>query len=365
MSPSPRPERLHSLDALRGADLFWIVGGHSLVAALAAATGWQSLAWIEAQCHHVAWHGFRFYDLIFPLFLFLAGVSMPLSFSGRLKRGQNRADLRAHALRRGTLLVFLGVVYNGALWADEGQARYASVLGRIGLGWLGAALIVIHTSPRAQWRWFWGLLIGYGLLLVGIPAPGMDEVSLAQGETLVGWVDRTLLPGRLHRSTSDPEGLLSTVPAVATALSGVFAGRWLTNRAPGPALRLTGLVAAGLLALAAGKLLDPYLPINKNLWTSSFVLWCTGWSLLLLALFHALIDLPPARRWYMPMVVFGANSILIYLLHRFVDFQGLFQNSVSWALPSDMPAWVVAAGGLAVEGVLLAFLYERQAFLRV
>jgi predicted acyltransferase len=364
MSANRAPQRLQSLDALRGADLFWIVGGHALVAGLASATGSPTLEWIEAQCHHVPWHGFKFYDLIFPLFLFLAGVSLPLSITARQKRGQKRSEIRRHALIRATVLVALGVAYN-TLGTGDREVRYASVLGRIGLGWLGAALLVIEVSPRAQWRWFFGLLGGYAFLLLAVPAPGMQEVSLAQGETIVDWFDRTFLPGRLHRGTGDPEGLLSTLPSVATALAGVFAGRWLTSRGPGPALRLTVLVLAGLLALGIGHWLDPYLPINKNLWTPTFVFWCAGWSLLLLALFHALIDLPGARYWHMPLVVLGANSILIYLLTRWVDFEGLFVNVLGWALPDSPPSWALAAGALALELILLGFLYSRRAFLRV
>ncbi|MDE0913814.1 MAG: DUF5009 domain-containing protein, partial [Planctomycetota bacterium] len=180
MSANRAPQRLQSLDALRGADLFWIVGGHALVAGLASATGSPTLEWIEAQCHHAPWHGFKFYDLIFPLFLFLAGVSLPLSITARQKRGQKRSEIRRHALIRATVLVALGVAYN-TLGAGDREVRYASVLGRIGLGWLGAALLVIEVSPRAQWRWFFGLLGGYACLLLVVPAPGMQEVSLAQG----------------------------------------------------------------------------------------------------------------------------------------------------------------------------------------
>ena len=364
MSAKHPPQRLQSLDALRGADLFWIVGGHALVAGLASATGSPTLEWIEAQCHHAPWHGFRFYDLIFPLFLFLAGVSLPLSIAARQKRGQKLSDIRRHALLRAGVLITLGVAYN-TLGAGDREVRYASVLGRIGLGWLGAALLVIRCSPRVQWRWFFGLLVGYSLLLLTVRAPGMEEVSLAQGESIVDWFDRTFLPGRLHLGTSDPEGLLSTLPSVATALAGVFAGRWLTSRGPGPAMRLLVLVLAGLLALGIGHGLDPYLPINKNLWTPTFVFWCAGWSLLLLALFHALIDLPGPRLWYMPMVILGANSILIYLLHRWVDFEELFESGLGWALSDPLPAWGLAAGALILELCLLGFLYRRRAFLRV
>ncbi len=362
---SHSPERLHSIDALRGADMFWIVGGRSLVGALAAFTGWESLHWIEGQCHHVPWHGFQFYDLIFPLFLFLAGVSMPLSFAARHRRGMGKGELTRGAIWRGVILVLLGGVYNGLLRFDWDNLRYASVLGRIGLAWLGAALLVIHTSPRTQVTWFVGLLVGYAALLTWVPAPGREAVSWEQGETIVGWFDREFLPGRLHLGTSDPEGLLSTLPAISTALAGVFTGRWLTHRGPQPLIRLLVLILVGLAALGLGRWSDAYIPINKNLWTPSFVLWCTGWSLLLVALFHALIDLPRKRGWAQPLIVLGANSILIYLVNRFVDLEAWIDRVLSPLLERPTPQLALALGVLVAEWAFLSFLYQRRVFLRV
>jgi predicted acyltransferase len=287
---SEESRRLRSLDALRGFDMLWIVGGATLVAALAEATGWGWLGWIEGQCEHVEWHGFRFWDLIFPLFLFLAGVSMPFSFAKRRGQGASDGTLARHALRRGLTLVFLGVVYNGLLAFDFATLRYASVLGRIGLGWMFAALIALRCGVRGQVAWIAGLLLGYWAALTLVPVPGQGAPSLEPGRTLADWLDRTLLPGRLHREVRDPEGILSTVPAVATALSGALAGAWLRRADVAGDRRAAGLALAGLGALALGGLWQLAFPLNKNLWTSSFVAWTSGWSLLALAAFYWVID---------------------------------------------------------------------------
>jgi predicted acyltransferase len=162
----------------------------------------------------------------------------------------------------------------------------------------------------------------------------------------------------------DPEGLLSTVPAVSTALLGVLTGHWLRRREPTGELKTLGLVAAGVAALALGALWYQVFPVNKNLWTSSFVLWTAGWSLLLLAVFYFVIDVRGRGEWAFPLVVIGSNAIAIYLLHRFVDFEEL----VAWAVPSALGDWgrvLRAAGALAVEWLILWGLWRRRWFLRV
>ncbi|MEM7308241.1 MAG: DUF5009 domain-containing protein [Planctomycetota bacterium] len=358
-----RATRWISIDALRGFDMFWITGGAGFVAALAAATDWTALRWIEAQCEHVEWHGFRLWDLIFPLFLFLAGLSMPLSFAARRARGASERELHLHALRRGATLVALGVVYNGLLTFDWEHLRYASVLGRIGLAWMLAAFCVLRLSLRGQVAVAAGLLLGYWAALAWIPVPGVGAGHLEPGATLTDWFDRRFLPGRLHRTVRDPEGLLSTLPAVATALFGAFTGRWMaaTKR---DGRRLLGLVAAGLVALALGALWHLAFPINKNLWSSSFVLWTAGLSLLLVALFHLVVDVWGWRRLAFPLVVIGSNSILIYMLQGFVAFDALAELAFASAERRVHPA-LLAGGGVLLRWLFLYALYRRRLFLRV
>lgn len=354
------PPRLRSLDALRGFDMFWIAGGATLVAALADTLAWRPLIWLDGQLEHVPWHGFSLWDLVFPLFLFLAGVSLPLSLAKRRARGDTSFQLHAHCIRRGLVLVGLGVLYNAA--RTDLDLRYASVLGRIGLAWCGAALIALHAGPRGQWFWSVGLLLGYWAALSWVPVPGIGAGHLEPGATLTDWVDRQLLPGRLHRTVRDPEGILGTLSAIATALLGAAAGRWLTEGGRGAFARLAGLLGAGAAGVALGWLWDAVFPINKNLWSSSFVLWCAGWSAILLALFHLVIDVLGWRRWAHPFVVLGANAITIYLLQRFVPFERIAAGMTDWLVES---ALVVAVLGLGLRWLVLWGLYRRGWFLRV
>src|SRR5882757_4516549 len=198
--PSLRDDRLVSLDALRGFDMFWIMGGESIVKAAAALTGWSWLVWLSGQLEHPDWDGFALYDLIFPLFLFIAGVAMPLSFEKRLGRGDSKLSLYRHVVTRSLVLVFLGTIYNGLLKFNWPDTRLPSVLGRIGLAYMFAALIVLNTSVRGQILWFVGLLVGYWAALKFIPVPEFGAGDLTPGHTLADFIDRTLIPGRLlHR----------------------------------------------------------------------------------------------------------------------------------------------------------------------
>ncbi|MEC9093678.1 MAG: DUF5009 domain-containing protein, partial [Planctomycetota bacterium] len=320
---TPAKTRLVSLDALRGFDMFWIMGGKSLFVALATVTSASWLQWMVARMQHPQWDGFEPWDLIFPLFLFIAGVSTPLSIEQRRARGESQRKIYIHIFIRAILLVLLGVVYNGVPedwtvteeWANQ---RYASVLGRIGLAYLFAALIVMNTRSMGRWLWTIGLLVSYWVALRFIPVPGFGAGDLAEGHTLTDYIDRLLVPGRLYRGNGDPEGLLATVPAVATALLGVITGQMLMRRNTSGWRKTWTMVLGGALCVGLGWAWDQEtwfrFPINKNLWSSSFVLYCAGWSLLLLAPFYLVIDVLRFRRGIVFFTVIGANSILIYLL---------------------------------------------------
>ncbi len=363
----PSDQRLLSLDALRGFDMFWIIGGESIAHAAARLTGWAWLVWLAGQLHHPEWNGFAFYDLIFPLFLFIAGVAMPFSFDKRLERGDSKQRLARHAIVRGLLLVLLGMIYNGLLNFDWANMRYPSVLGRIGLAYLFAALIVLNTRLRGQLLWIAGLLVAYWALLKFVPVPGFGAGDLAPGHTLTDFIDRSLIPGHLYHGDRDPEGLLGVVPAIATALSGAVTGQLLKyERLSGYAKTLI-MVIAGLVCLGLGQLWNLEFPINKNLWTSSFVLYCAGWSMLFLALFYLVIDVWRWRAWTLLFVVIGSNSILIYMAQQFVDFQYtahfFFDGALKNAGAYQPLLWAVAV--VFVEWLLLLLLYKKRIFLRV
>jgi predicted acyltransferase len=356
--------RLRSLDALRGFDMFWIIGGHAIFAALAQATQWRPLLWIDEQCRHVEWHGFALWDLVFPLFLFIAGVAMPFSFAQRLARGDTRSTLAWHVVRRGLVLIFLGVVYNGLLRFDFANLRYASVLGRIGSAYALAGLVVLAAPMRVQVALLGFVLLLYWALLALVPVPGFGAGNFEPGATLTDHIDRLFLPGRLHRGDRDPEGLLGILPAVATALSGALAGRYL-RAAPRPGVReARTLFVAGVGSLLLGVLWGQLFPINKNLWSSSFVLVTSGLSLALLSGFYLVIDVWKLERWSFFFVVIGSNAIAIYMAQAFVDF-GALVELVFGEEPSALhPAWQPILT-LGLEWVLLWGLYRRRLFLRV
>jgi predicted acyltransferase len=366
-SSPPSSQRLLSLDALRGFDMFWIMGGESIAHAAAALTGWGWLAWLSGQLHHPEWHGFAFYDLIFPLFLFIAGVAMPLSFEKRLERGESKYALYRHAIQRGLLLVLLGMIYNGLLKFDWPHTRYPSVLGRIGLAYMFAALIFLNTSMRGRFVWMAGLLVGYWAALKFIPVPGYGAGDLAPGHTLTDYVDRLLIPGRLYEGNRDPEGFLATIPAIATALAGTVTGQLLKSDRFSGTVKTMIMVVAGLACLGLAWLWNLDFPINKNLWSSSFVLHCAGWSLLFLALFYLVIDVWRWRAWTLFFVVIGSNSILIYLAGAFVDFEYtahfFFDGALQGSGAHKPLLWACAV--LLVEWLFLFVLYKKRIFLRV
>ena len=223
---SPVVNRLQSLDALRGFDMFWIIGGDAIFTGLASLTGWSFFKWWAIQLGHAEWHGFHFFDMIFPLFLFIAGISFPFSLAKRTALNDSRKSIYTHIFRRGLILVLLGIIYNNGINFDFAHLRYASVLGRIGLAWMFAAVIFMNTKLSTRIVWFWSLLIGYWLLLLFFPAHDLGPADAFSREgNLPGYIDRLFLPGL--QGIHDPEGILSTIPAIGTALLGMFTGEFL------------------------------------------------------------------------------------------------------------------------------------------
>jgi predicted acyltransferase len=377
---SPASTRLMSLDALRGFDMFWIIGGEDVLQALAVLSGSETFRAIAVRnTEHPEWNGFSFYDLIFPLFMFIAGVAVPFSFASHFAKGDSSAQLHWRIIRRGIVLILLGLVINGilnfdfTLHFDQGASgqrhlvtdftsvRFPSVLGRIGLAYVFAALIALHTRPRNQFLTAIGLLLGYWAALKYIPVPGFETGSLFPGENVGDYIDRNLLPGHMYKIVRDPEGLFSTIPAIATVLFGVMAGHWLRRVDRGGVMKAAGLAMAGGVSLGLAYLWSMQFPFNKNLWTSSFVLWTTGWSLLLLSVFYLLIDVWQIRGWAFFFVVIGANAITIYVGQHIIDFEGLAKVAVS----RHMHEMLHEAGGLFLKWLFLFFLYKQKIFVRV
>jgi predicted acyltransferase len=372
--------RLMSLDALRGFDMFWIIGGEDVLQAVAVLSGSETFRAIATRnTEHPEWNGFSFYDLIFPLFMFIAGVAVPFSFASHFARGESSLRLQLRILRRVLLLILLGLVVNGILnfdfsihfvedssghhqlVTDFSHVRFPSVLGRIGLAYGFAALIALYTRPRNQFLAAIGLLLGYWAALKYIPVPGFETGSLFPGENVGDFIDRHVLPGHLYKIVRDPEGLFSTIPAIATVLFGVTAGHWLRRADRGGVTKAGGLAIAGIVSLALAYLWNTVFPFNKNLWTSSFVLWTSGWSLLLLSLFYLVVDVWKVRGLVLFFVVIGANAITVYVGQHIIDFDALSKV----ALSHHMHDTLREGGGLFLKWLFLFFLYKQRIFLRV
>ena len=358
--------RLQSLDALRGFDMFWIAGGDSLATSILSRFPSPAADRLKAQFEHVEWEGFRFYDLIFPLFMFLVGCVIPFSLETFRERP---AAAYARIIRRTALLFLLGVICNGLLKFDFANLRYAGVLQRIALCYGFAAVLFLNFKVRGQAFAASGILLGYWAILALAPVPGGVTGDFSKEGNLVGYLDRLLLPGKImqeYYGYGDNEGMLSTIPAIATVLLGALAGQWL-KCSRSSRTKAGGLLASGILCIVLGTLWGEVFPIIKNLWTSSFVLVAGGWSLLLLCLFYTIIDVIRWQRWSFFWTVIGMNAITIYIAPRFIDFDKMatFFLSGTARLSGHWSGVVLEAGSLAAKWLFLYCLFRNRIFLRL
>ncbi|MFM8358121.1 MAG: acyltransferase family protein [Verrucomicrobiota bacterium] len=387
-APASPPARLESLDALRGFDMFWIMGadaiggaflkmGTPLAAEAGPAAAPASGALVRAahflgeQLEHVEWEGFRFYDLIFPLFVFMAGVSLVLSLS-RTVAQEGRGVATGRLLRRALLLYLVGIFYYGGIGKGWDQVRLLGVLQRIALAYLGAGLCFLHLKPRGLVTALAVILLGYWGLMALVPVPGIGAGHYAEGRNLANWIDAQYLPLRKWDGDHDPEGLLSTLPAIGSCLLGVLAGIHLrTGRGTG-VRRAATLVGVGLALVAAGHLWGVWFPVIKKLWTSSYVLVAGGWSAVLLGVFHYGVDIRGWRGWCRPFVWIGLNPIAIYLLTNLVNFDALSRRFVGGEVVTFLDGVFPGLALLALAllgigwGVWVAwYLDRRRVYLRL
>jgi predicted acyltransferase len=363
------PQRLYSLDALRGFDMFWIMGAEEIVHNMAKATGSSFWAGFSNQLTHPDWNGFHFYDLIFPLFLFIAGVATPYSVGRELEKGKSRGQLLLRVIKRGLILVLLGIIYNNGLQIRPlSEIRFGSVLGRIGLAYMFANIIYLYTKKTGQIIWFIAILIGYWLLLKFTSAPGFAPGDLTMEGNFASYIDRSIIPGRLYLTIHDPEGLMSTIPAIATGLLGILTGSYLKNEPVSGQKKALRLFIAGIVFLALAQLWNLDFPINKNLWTSSFVLNVGGYSLILLSIFYYIIDVLGYKRWAFFFKVIGMNSILIYMSGRFINWEYTTNAFFQWLGQLISNPWndvMLAICYVMIKWAFLYFMYKKKVFLRV
>ncbi len=360
--------RLESLDALRGFDMFWIVGGGAVLRALLKGSGDPWLSALDVQLTHFPWEGFHFFDLIMPLFLFMIGVSMPFSFAKRLDRGQTRRQIFGHVVVRVLVLCVLGMTVNGKLLTydiHQFQITY-SVLHVLAMGYLVASIRLLSL------RWPWQvaatvlMLLAYGVIQY-LPAPGCAPGTYAPGATWGDWMNERLL-GPWQGEWRRP-WIVAMTTYGATAMFGALAGQLLRS-AKAPARKVFGLVAIGLVCLAVGWAWSYQMPIIKKTWTSTYALWAGGWSFLLLALFYLVIDVAGLRGWAFPFQVIGMNSIAAYLgwqwfspsLHQAARvFVGGLKQYVT---PASYAAIEAAAAALGLW-LILFWLYRNRTFLKI
>lgn len=307
--------RLVSLDAFRG----------FTIAAMVLVNNPGDWSHLYSQLAHAAWHGWTFTDWIFPFFLFICGVSMSFSLGRRAEAGDDKPALLRQLFKRAAIIFLIGLLLNLIPAFDFSSVRIPGVLQRIALCTMLAAPIVVYFSWRQQCVWIVALLTAYTLLMLWVPVPDLQgRVAagvLEPGRDLGAYVDRLLLDGHLwaKSKTWDPEGLVSTLPALCTQLFGVLLGRWLLSVA-GRAEKTVWMMLAGLLCLWLGAIIDAtFMPINKNLWTTSYCIFMTGWALLLFAAFYWLIDgndsaalREVSRRWLQPFTIYGMNALFIF-----------------------------------------------------
>jgi len=270
---------------------------------------------------HAPWHGWTPTDFIFPFFLFIVGVAMSLSLSKRIERGDSKSELYAKIIRRTLIIFAIGIFLQLFPKFNFSELRIPGVLQRIALCYFFASVLMLHFNKKWQIGWAIFLLMIYWILVKLVPVPGYGAGVLEAKGSLCWYIDSTLLAGHTWKGAPvlgfDPEGILSTIPAIVTVLLGIFTGDWI--RTPKDYYeKVSGLFVFGVLGLVLGEIMSVWLPINKNLWTSSYTVFMAGMALIFLAMCYWLIDIKGIKAWGKPFIIFGSNAILVFSLSSFV-----------------------------------------------
>jgi predicted acyltransferase len=355
--------RLVSLDVFRGATIAAMI--------LVNDPGNQAAYW---PLKHARWNGWTPTDLIFPFFLFIVGVSMVFSFESRLRRGDSRKALVFHALRRSVIIFAIGLLLNGLPHFDLATWRIPGVLQRIAVAYLATALIVLYSQTRGRIARIAVLLLGYWMLMRFVPVPGYgvpthDVPLLHPYANLAAYIDRELMLGHLWEGTRDPEGVLSTLPAIASVLCGVLTAEWLRSDRS-PARRVGGMLAAGVTGVLAGEAWHTWFPINKNLWTSSYVLLSAGFALVCLAICYWATDVKLYRGWWTrPFIIFGSNAIAAYVISEVLGStfgwkERVFQHTFAQVRPPGLASLLYSLTVVGVCFLPVWWMYRKRIFLK-
>lgn len=366
-SPS---KRILSIDTLRGFDMLMIAGAGAFISQLHGKTGWGWVDAVALQFEHPPWNGFTFYDFIMPLFLFIAGLSLPFSINKGLDLGMSKSEIYRKAFKRLLILIACGILYKNAPipFFEPSKIRVVSVLGRIGFAGFVATLLYLNFDFRKRIFWIGGLLLFYYAALYLVPVPGYGAGDLSFEGNLVGWFDRTFLPGRLLQGTYDELGILTQIPALCLTVLGSLGGDLLRRVHDSDYVKLRNLAIAGVICLAIAVVWSLHFPINKHLWTSSFIMLTGGMGFLTFALFYWIIDIKKIRGWTFFFMVIGLNSLTIYLAYRLIDFEHtsrlLFEGLYKHTAETWHPVFE-SLGALALVWVFLYVLYRLKIFVKV
>src|SRR5690242_3025294 len=372
-------ERVVSVDALRGFNFIWILGGEGAALALADMLDDKGPILgaignlIGPQFLHARWEGYTFYDIVFPLFIFITGVAIALSLPRSVER-RGMAGTYWRIIRRTIILYVLGLIFYGGMSEHWEDIRYVGVLQRIAACYFATSILFLHLRWRGLVAVSVGLLVGYWAVMTFVPIPGgFGTPSFAPDANLANWIDRTYLPGRLWDQTRDPEGLLSTFPAIVNCLMGALAGLLIRRANISGARKAAYLMGSGVALVLLGHLWGLQFPIIKAIWTSSFVLVSGGWSLLLLGVFYLIVDVWGYRAWTPFMVWIGANAITLYFFNNLVGFEriavklvgGDFARMLDELITPETGRFLAHSVGLLIAIAVAGFMYRRKVLVRV
>lgn len=363
--------RLLSLDALRGFDMMFIMGLAGLIISLCCLFPGGESCWLATQMEHVEWEGFHHHDTIFALFLFISGMTFPFSLAKKNASGMTKGRICLDIVRRGLILVLLGLVYQGLFGFHFSDIRIPSVLGRIGVAWMLAALLFCNSGKKTQWAVAAGILVGYFLLLRFVTAPDAPAGAgpFSKEGNIASYIDRLLIPNHIiEKGVYDPEGILSTFPAVVTALLGMFTGRYVKESSDSGEKKTVKMLAAAAVMLVIALVWSLWFPVIKKLWTSTFVLATGAWSVGLFAVFYYIIDVRKWRKWAVIFQVVGLNSITIYMAQKIVDVGAVdwfFFGGLSGLASKPLANVIYDLGYFLICWFFLYFLYKKKCFLKV
>ena len=367
-SQSSPKGRIMSIDALRGFDMFWIIGGWSIFRSLHEIFDNPTTQWINKQLSHVRWEGFRPWDLIMPLFLFVVGVVMPFAFNKRLAAGQSKKRLYLHVIMRTVILFVLGMVAQGHLLEyDLSKLHFFSnTLQAIAAGYLISAIILLNLRLVWQIVTTAVLLLLFWALMMLIPVPGHSAGMLEPDVNLAIYLDRLILGGFIDGTDPPYTWILSGMAFACTVMLGVMAGHLLRSEKSGGA-KVLWLAGMGVGSLALGHIWCIWFPIIKHLWTSSFVLYSAGWCYLLLALFYLVIDFWGFKKWAFGFVVIGMNAIAVYMVTRVFNFRhigDIFVDGLDKYV-GNWNAFIHAVAAFAVIWLIMWWMYRKRSFIKI